>query len=178
MAEKKNPLGPTGQQVRVNIRRYREQRRLSYRELSDRLSEAGRPIPTLGLSRIENGERRVDADDLVALAAALHVNPSALLLPPEVVGRRTGDAQTRGTGDVQITGVGTVPGWLAWGWVDGYSPLIDPQADEYQQALLDFLTNVRPPGWDARTSVGLNRGRAQKLREAFAELESDDGDRS
>lgn len=170
MAEKKNPLGPTGQQVRANIRRFREQRKLSYRELSDRLAEAGRPIPTLGLSRIENGERRVDADDLVALAIALKVNPSALLFPSDVVGRSSGD--------VEITGAGVVPGWTAWGWADGWAPLADPESDDYRQLLIDFLTNVRPEGWDARRNVGLNRERAQKLRDAFGGEGDDDGDRS
>lgn len=170
MAEKKNPLGPTGQQVRANIRRFREQRKLSYRELSDRLTEAGRPIPTLGLSRIENGERRVDADDLIALAVALKVNPSALLLPANVVGREAGD--------VEITGAGLVPGWLAWGWADGWSPLADPEDEAYRQDLIDFLTNVRPQGWDARKNVGLNREPAQRLRHAFGEEGDGDGDRS
>lgn len=81
VAEKKNPLGPMGENVRANVQRIRTGAGMSYRELSDRLSVAGRPIPTLGLSRLENGERRVDVDDLVALALALSVSPATLLMP-------------------------------------------------------------------------------------------------
>ena len=75
------PLGPVGGYVIRNLSRFRG--RLTYRELSERLSQLGRPIPTLGLSRIERGERRVDVDDLMALAIALGVNPIALLIPED-----------------------------------------------------------------------------------------------
>ncbi|WP_189636550.1 helix-turn-helix domain-containing protein [Rhodococcus sp. MTM3W5.2] len=81
MSEKKNPLGPTGITVAENIKRLREERRLTYVELSQTLTELGRPIATLGLSRIESGQRRVDADDLMALASALGVSPNFLLQP-------------------------------------------------------------------------------------------------
>jgi hypothetical protein len=62
-------LGPAGNNVRRNIRRLREERRWSYREVEERLARVGRVIPVLGLSAIDAGERRVDVDDLVALAA-------------------------------------------------------------------------------------------------------------
>jgi len=52
---------------------------MSYAELSRRLTEQGRPIAALGLRRIEAGERRVDADDLVALASVLEVDPGKML---------------------------------------------------------------------------------------------------
>ncbi|MBF6286919.1 helix-turn-helix domain-containing protein [Nocardia cyriacigeorgica] len=81
MATKRNPLGPTGETVRANVARLRDELRLTYPELSRRLEDLGRPIPVLGLSRIEKGERRVDADDLVALALALGVSPITLLMP-------------------------------------------------------------------------------------------------
>lgn len=54
-----------------------------YAELSRKLAEMGREIPPLGLRRIETGERRVDVDDLVALALALDLSPLALLLPTD-----------------------------------------------------------------------------------------------
>ena len=65
-----------------NLKQLRDARRLTYRELADRLAAIGRPIPTLGLSRIEKGTRRVDADDLVALAIALGVNPVGAAAAP------------------------------------------------------------------------------------------------
>ena len=69
--------------VTHTVRRFREDRRLGYAELSRELAEIGREIPPLGLRRIETGERRVDADDLVALAFVFDVSPLALLLPTE-----------------------------------------------------------------------------------------------
>lgn len=65
------------------MKRLREGRRLSYVDLSRRLDDVGRPIPPLGLRRIEAGDRRIDVDDLAALALALEVSPLAILLPNE-----------------------------------------------------------------------------------------------
>lgn len=81
MAEKRNPLGATGDTVRANITRIREAQNLTYAQLGRKLDQCGRAIPTLGLRRIESGERRVDVDDLMALAAALDVSPLDLLTP-------------------------------------------------------------------------------------------------
>jgi transcriptional regulator with XRE-family HTH domain len=81
MVGKKNDLGPIGVNVSHTVRRFREERRLSYAELSRRLADVGREIPPLGLRRIEAGDRKVDVDDLVALALALNVAPVGLLLP-------------------------------------------------------------------------------------------------
>ncbi|MED5813858.1 XRE family transcriptional regulator [Mycolicibacterium sp. 050232] len=77
--KKKNPLGATGETVAENVRRLRGD--MQYTKLAARLIEIGRPIPTLGLRKIESNERRVDTDDLLALAAALEVSPIALLMP-------------------------------------------------------------------------------------------------
>lgn len=45
------------------------------------MGEAGRPLGHTAISDIENGSRRVDVDDLMAIASALGVAPNALLLP-------------------------------------------------------------------------------------------------
>ena len=74
-------LGPTGEHVAQTVGKFREARNLGYAALSRRLAALGRKIPPLALRRIEAGERRVDVDDLVALAVALDVTPLALLLP-------------------------------------------------------------------------------------------------
>ncbi|MGW4691959.1 helix-turn-helix domain-containing protein [Kitasatospora cineracea] len=109
--EKKNPLGPVGEQVRVNLERLRTGRGLSKKDVSDRAASLGRPIPPLGVSRIEAGSRRVDADDLVALGLVLNVSPAALLLPPEWSDEM----------------VALAPDWevrakVAWQWVEGRAP--------------------------------------------------------
>ncbi|MFC9838955.1 helix-turn-helix domain-containing protein [Rhodococcus sp. NPDC127530] len=112
MAEKKNPLGPTGVTAAQNVERLRTAQNLSYAELSRKLDDLGRPIATLGLSRIESQARRIDADDLVALALALGVSPLALLLPHDY-------EQT-----AQLTENGTrYPAAQLWEWGSGRRPL-------------------------------------------------------
>lgn len=83
MSGKKLDIGPVGQHAAANVKTLREKRRLSYADLSRKLDELGRPIPPLGLRRIEAGERRIDVDDLAALALALEVSPLSILLPTE-----------------------------------------------------------------------------------------------
>lgn len=78
----KGPLGPAGNNVRRNISRLREQRGWGYREVEERLSRVGRAISTLGLSAIDTGQRRVEVDDLVALAAVFELDVEELLRPP------------------------------------------------------------------------------------------------
>lgn len=119
----KNPLGPVGETVQANVKRLREAQNLSLVKLSRLLTEVGRPIPTLGLSRIENGERRVDADDLVALAMALGKHPAALLLPPE-------DPDE----PVQLAPQRAASWQLAWRWMHGEVPLSGDRAERGERA--------------------------------------------
>ncbi|MGY4543137.1 transcriptional regulator with XRE-family HTH domain [Arthrobacter sp. UYNi723] len=81
MAGKKMDIGPSGETVADNIKRVREAQRLTYTELSKRLSECGRSVSPLAVRRIEEKERRVDVDDLVAFAVSLGVTPKTLLMP-------------------------------------------------------------------------------------------------
>lgn len=101
--------GPTAVTVAANVKRLRVCKGLSLRKLSARLSDAGWPISIDGLNKIEMNRRRVDADDLMALASALGVNPNALLLAD-----RTG-AST----ECVVTGLGVVPIEDAWDWARG-----------------------------------------------------------
>lgn len=81
-------LGPTGQRVGQRLRELRQERGLTLAALEEKLADLGRPILLSALSKIEKGQRRVDVDDLVALAQALDVSPNLLILPsphgPEV----------------------------------------------------------------------------------------------
>jgi transcriptional regulator with XRE-family HTH domain len=117
---KKNPLGPTGERVRQNVRRLRLQQGLNYAKLSAKLAELGRPIPVLGLSRLEHGDRRADADDLAALAVALDVTPNTLLLPEvEIPFQR--DLR------YEVTSAGTqARASEIWAWALGERPLGKP----------------------------------------------------
>jgi transcriptional regulator with XRE-family HTH domain len=83
MGTRKIELGKTGRTVAARVRRIRERNGLNLQELSDRLAEVGRPILPSGLSKIETGSRRVDVDDLTALADALATIPNDLLYEPE-----------------------------------------------------------------------------------------------
>jgi transcriptional regulator with XRE-family HTH domain len=78
----RNPLGAAAHNARHNIQRIREERGLHYAALSARLTEAGHPIPGYQLGRLEGGQRRIDVDDLAALARVLGVTPGELLEPP------------------------------------------------------------------------------------------------
>jgi transcriptional regulator with XRE-family HTH domain len=69
-------------QVKAQIRWERERKHLSLQDLSERLTKVGRPILPSGISKIEQGDRRVDVDDLVALADALGTVPGAILQGP------------------------------------------------------------------------------------------------
>jgi transcriptional regulator with XRE-family HTH domain len=73
-------IGPAGWVLAANIQRVRDSQRLKYAELARLLAAAGREIPVLGLRRIERGERRVDFDDLLALAYVLEVTPVDLMV--------------------------------------------------------------------------------------------------
>lgn len=105
--------GPLGLAVAANVRGVRERRRLTMRQLADRLGELGRPMQPSGIAKIEARDRRVDVDDLVALAVALNVSPARLLL-------RDADAED----EVRLLEAVTVPAWSAWQWGTGQHALV------------------------------------------------------
>lgn len=109
MAGKKSNLGHTGKAVSNNVARLREDQNLTYAELSRRLTDTGAPIPELGLRNIERGQRKVDVDELVALAAVLNSSPAYLLLPHV----DEGDVEVSATGLEQKTAE------HLWHWLRG-----------------------------------------------------------
>ncbi|MFD9716683.1 helix-turn-helix domain-containing protein [Streptomyces sp. NPDC059076] len=120
--------GPISRQIARNLPDLRKARNLSTTRLSAKLKETGRPIPPTGITRIEKGERRVDVDDLVALAHALNVSPAALLLPDDF------DDETR----TFLTDRVRVSSRTAWRWFEGDAPSVDAPApgkrdDDYWQ---------------------------------------------
>ncbi|MFJ8852329.1 helix-turn-helix domain-containing protein [Streptomyces sp. NPDC102437] len=138
-------LGPTSRVVADNIRRLREARGLSLRALSADLKRRGHSLSADALNKIENGRtheggaeppknvRRIDVDDLIALAAALGVNPNALLLPHQ------------GSGNITLTGTGQVDAKIVWAWAEGSRPLAVPEGDD-GTANVDFQRYARPLG--------------------------------
>jgi hypothetical protein len=114
--------------VAHTVRKFRKARNLGYAALSRRMEELGRPIPPLGLRRLEEGQRRVDVDDLVALAMALEVAPVALLLPTERDGFRK-----------VVAKVDPVPWPQIWLWGTGLQPL--------EGDMLTFIRDSNPLKW-------------------------------
>jgi transcriptional regulator with XRE-family HTH domain len=92
------PLGEAGVHAGQAVARLREARGWDQQGLAERLALAGRPMSQPIVSRMEAGTRRIDVDDLVAVAEVLQVTVGALL-PPEaapvpaasVVPARSGD---------------------------------------------------------------------------------------
>lgn len=110
-------LGASGRAVAANVRRLRKARGWSLRALSEALAEVGRGLSQDAINKIENGAeegttrqiRRVDTDDLVALAVVFGVSPAALLVP-----------FTQWPFDsVSVTGAGEIPAVAAWEWANG-----------------------------------------------------------
>ncbi|MFD5057422.1 helix-turn-helix domain-containing protein [Streptomyces sp. NPDC058394] len=79
MAARAIQIGEAGGLVAGQITAQRQQRRWDQAQLAARVTEAGRTMSASVLGKIESGHRRVDVDDLVAIAAALDVPVAALL---------------------------------------------------------------------------------------------------
>lgn len=108
----------TAETVSANVARLRERDNLTLRALSRKLEIAGRPLGHTAIDQIEKGKRRVDVDDLLALAVAFGVSPVALLMPaidnvqPDEV--------------VSATAVpGPVTAEHLWGWLTAAYPMGD-----------------------------------------------------
>ncbi|WP_068379465.1 helix-turn-helix domain-containing protein [Rhodococcus sp. EPR-157] len=119
MATRRVEIGPTGDTVRENIATVRREQQLTLRELSDRLATNGRPLAHNTLSEIERGARRVDVDDLMAIAVALDVSPMALLMP-DVRDERE---------EVSITGAKPIAAKDVSSFIEGYRSLSDGGLD-------------------------------------------------
>lgn len=116
-----------------NLARLRAVRQLTVIGLADRLKALGHPILSTAITKIEMGQRRVTADDLMALAVALEVNLSALALPPTT------------DGWAEITAAGAIRAEDAWKWADGVQPLRLPDDDD-GSVWNDFQLRARPEG--------------------------------
>lgn len=114
MATTQEP-GATGIRVGANVKTLREAAGLTFRALSERLAGLGRQMLPSGLHRLEQGRRRIDADELVALALALGVTPNRLLLPPDADGAT-----------VELTAGVETRALYAWMWANGSAPLPPP----------------------------------------------------
>ncbi|MGH1551004.1 helix-turn-helix domain-containing protein [Leifsonia poae] len=74
-------IDATGRTVASNLARIRKSKQLSLKDIETATADRGRRLSFSGLSKIENGDRRVDVDDLMVLAQVLDVSPLTLMLP-------------------------------------------------------------------------------------------------
>lgn len=127
--------GPISERIAHNVAELRTGRGMTLRDLSIRMGELGRPTLPSGIMKIEDGSRRVDVDDLVALALALNVTPNRLLLPPEA-GTDKG---------VDLTPAVTAPTEdAAWRWAVGEYALFPLDAPTPAGDVVRFMAANRP----------------------------------
>jgi hypothetical protein len=180
-AKKQIDTGPIGTAVAANIETLLESQNLSYAELSRRLDKLGRPIAPLGLTRIRDHKRRVDVDDLVALALALGVSPTTLLLPASDGSTQAGAAG----GKVPVTDRGgEYPRRQIWSWLIAEAP-IDAPASPFQpsRSVVRFRLAAVPDGVGAHDFAKhlvdferLPTNLAEVLGYAASQEKDDDGD--
>lgn len=159
--------GPSSVRVAANLRRIRQDRGLSYAELARRLAALGHPILDTGVIKIEKGERRIDVDDLVALAVALGTTPNRLLLPgTDIPGGTVDHALVPEIRDTRRR---------LWAWASGEVPLghnaasVQTEYDIRNEEVV-FTRENRPHHWgefvkdkDARALVpGVQRTMSQR----------------
>ncbi|MBF4163976.1 helix-turn-helix domain-containing protein [Nocardioides acrostichi] len=82
MRQRGNPAGNTNLHVAANMRAARQAIGMDLRTFAEQVKEAGRAMSASALSKIENGDRRVDVDDLTVFAYVLRTTPAALITPP------------------------------------------------------------------------------------------------
>jgi transcriptional regulator with XRE-family HTH domain len=119
----------TAETVSANVKRLRKEQNLGLRGLSTKLGEVGRPLGHSAVDQIEKGTRRVDVDDLMALAAALGVSPVTLLMPQ----RDNSDDHI----EIAISD-GLVTARCLWDWLRADAPLGD------QRQRRRFSADARP----------------------------------
>jgi transcriptional regulator with XRE-family HTH domain len=136
------PPGTNGGRVAANLRYFRRGR--STYEIARALKDIGRPIAANGLTKIENGERRVTVDDLVALAVVLGVSPNQLLFPTMM--SRNGEPSP-----LPLVGTAVADDADIWRWANGERPLrtLDPGSGEYSeepsgQEIAAFVLGANP----------------------------------
>ncbi len=137
--------------VAANVSRFRKAQGLTLRQISERMADIGRPLTHTAVSDVEKMARRVDTDDLVALALVLGVSPLALLMP-ETPASATGSAV-----QVEVTGGGPRASRDVWDWLRADAPL-DPDADPRE-----FRWRSVPPWAEVLADLGMDaRGKERR----------------
>jgi transcriptional regulator with XRE-family HTH domain len=110
MARKREHPGTTREVYSRRLHGIRTRRGWTQQQLSAELDRIGFPMNRATIAKIETGKRPMEVSELVALAAALDVEPAALFLPLD-------------TKTVALTPGKTVDATTAIAWAAGDGPL-------------------------------------------------------
>lgn len=140
-------LGPTAEAVRINLQRLRYEARLSLRQLADRMPPGPGALSHSSIGEIERGVRRVDVDELTALAAVLGVSPATLLLPVSF----DLDAHPQPTAQpdepVQLTGTQPEARETMLRWLRGDRPISSETISTADDFEAEAFRRRALPGW-------------------------------
>lgn len=138
-------LGPVGEDARRTLTRLRKAAGLSLSDLSARM-DGVRRLSVSGLSKLETGGRKMDIDDLVAIAAALDVSPLAILF-----GQPGTPVQKVEAGGTRLSAASL------WAWAVGQSPLREFDERGFQARSLPWWLTVRATLADGEIGRGDRR---------------------
>lgn len=93
--------------LRRQLRRWRDERKLTARQLEERLAEMGSKLDRRAIAKIEAETRGITVDEWLQLAHALAVPPPLLLMDLD-----SGDK-------VEIADNIELHPWIVWGWIAG-----------------------------------------------------------
>lgn len=131
--------------MRANITRFRGLRGYTLRGLSERMEKIGHPMSHATINQIECGGRKVDVDDLAALAVGLRVSVPALMMPPVTdEDEHLEEVVTAGP----VTYAGPLWEWLTSQAPPNASPVYGRAKDEFE--VEQWRRDVAPP-WTWRS---------------------------
>lgn len=133
MATQRIEHGPAGRRVAANLAALRHASRMSQPQLAKRMTAIGRPMTGAVLSKTEQLDRRVDVDDLMALALVLEVTPNRLLL-----------TSATDTDRVELTPLLSLYAVDALRWANGRRPLGWPPSPDRDMNAEPFLRDHDP----------------------------------
>lgn len=124
---------------------------MGQRELATRVSDLGVPMRFNTVSRLENGSRSADVEELLALAVALGASPNRLLL-----GEQAGDESLPLTPNLSVSAR------QAWLWAAGEAPLPNDGIPVFGDS--DFRQENRPHDPPDETSVREVEDHAEEIK--------------
>lgn len=165
-AKRSNEVGAWGRRAATNVGDLRGRSGMTQEMLATAVERLGRPMTARIVSRVEQGARRIDADDLAAFALALHCTPNRLLLP----GTADGEAVIEASAGRHVTELD------AWQWALGEKPLDAGSETEFVAENRPSHAPESPLAWkvfehpDLVRAIARTASHARRLGVSLAEL--------